>query len=180
MDVMTAEQSHAWNRKLGEPFSFQEISGQMFQAPELSETGQWINSSKLSMEELRGQVVVVTFWVRECINCDRNLKHCVSWHQDYSDKPVTVIGIHTPETPADKDIVSVREAVVEHNIDFPVLVDNSMENWNAWTNRFWPSVYIIDKKGHVRYWWYGEMNFGDNRGEEIMRRNIQKLLLEKD
>ena len=62
----------------------------------------------------------------------------------------------------------------------PVAMDNDWQNWRAWGNQVWPGVYLIDKKGFVRYRWDGELNWKDIKGEEAMRRRIEELLAEKD
>ncbi len=62
---------------------------------------------------------------------------------------------------------------------YPVAVDNAWKTWGAWTNRYWPAVYLIDKNGDVRYRWYGELNWQETRGEEIMRKKIEELLAEE-
>jgi hypothetical protein len=59
-------------------------------------------------------------------------------------------------------------------------VDNNSRTWAAWGNNFWPSTYLVDKKGRVRYRWDGELNWKDSKGEEAMRRKIEELLAEKD
>lgn len=42
----------------------------------------------------------------------------------------------------------------------------------------WPSVYLIDKQGYVRYWWFGELNWQGAEGEKMLRRRIEELLAE--
>ena len=65
---------------------------------------------------------------------------------------------------------------------FPVLVDNDWSNWTAWGNGIWPSVYLIDKRGNLRYWWYGELNWQEafqpcrNQGARHFRRNSRVLV----
>ncbi len=61
---------------------------------------------------------------------------------------------------------------------FPVVIDNDKRIWNAWGNSMWPSLYLIDKKGYVRYAWYGELNWKGAEGEKIMRQRIEQLLAE--
>ena len=61
---------------------------------------------------------------------------------------------------------------------FPIVVDDEEENWNAWGNSMWPSVYIIDKEGYARFWWYGELNWQDAGGQETLKRRIKQLLAE--
>jgi hypothetical protein len=63
---------------------------------------------------------------------------------------------------------------------YPIAVDGSSKTWRAWGNNYWPSVYLIDKKGFVRYRWDGELNGKEIKGETIMRKKIEELLAEKD
>jgi hypothetical protein len=63
---------------------------------------------------------------------------------------------------------------------YPIAVDNKLKTWRAYRNKWWPSVYLIDKKGRIRYRWDGELNWKDAKGEEIMRKKIELLLAEKD
>lgn len=62
---------------------------------------------------------------------------------------------------------------------FPIAVDGQRKNWQAWGNNMWPSVYLIDKQGFVRHWWYGELNWEVGDGEKYMRERIEELLAEK-
>jgi hypothetical protein len=62
---------------------------------------------------------------------------------------------------------------------YPVAVDGSTKTWQAWGNQWWPSVYLIDKKGDVRYRWDGELNWKETKGEKVMRERIEELLAEK-
>jgi hypothetical protein len=92
---------------------------------------------------------------------------------------VTVLGIHTPETTGEAKIERVRQKVKDNNIAYPVAVDNKTRVWRTWGNRYWPSIYLIDKKGDVRYRWDGELNWKDVKGEATMRKKIDELLAEK-
>ena len=64
-------------------------------------------------------------------------------------------------------------------MEFPIAVDSEKQNWNAWSNNIWPAVYLIDRGGFVRYWWYGELNWDGAEGEKYMRRKIAELIGEK-
>jgi hypothetical protein len=90
-----------------------------------------------------------------------------------------VIGVHTPETAGEKNVNSVRRKVKDHAIRYPIAVDNAAKTWQAWGNRYWPSVYLIDKQGTVRYRWDGELNWKKVQGEKAMRQRIEQLLAEK-
>jgi thiol-disulfide isomerase/thioredoxin len=149
-------------------------------APELQGIDEWINSKPLSLKDLKGKVVVVHFWTFGCINCIHNYPHYAGWHKDFAAKDVVVIGIHTPETLAEKKIDRVRKKVKDNRMKYPIAVDCSAKTWQTWGNRLWPSVYLIDRKGNVRYRWDGELNWKETKGETIMRKKIEELLAEKE
>ena len=90
-----------------------------------------------------------------------------------------IVGVHTPETQGEREVDRVRKKVEENQMAYPIAIDNSSSNWTAWSNSWWPSVYLIDKCGGVRYWWYGELNWQGAEGEKIMRRRIEELLVEE-
>ena len=86
--------------------------------------------------------------------------------------------MHTPETAAERNADSVRQKALVSKLTFPIVVDTEKQIWNTWGNSMWPSVYLIDKQGYIRYWWYGELNWRGNEGEKIMRQHIEELLKE--
>lgn len=90
-----------------------------------------------------------------------------------------VLGIHTPETSAERHPDSVRAKVKEASLNFPIVIDNDKQNWNTWGNSMWPAVYLIDKQGRLRYWWYGELNWKEAGGQELMAEKIKELLAEE-
>jgi len=150
------------------------------EAPELDGIGDWINTKPLRLKDLRGQVVVLHFWTFGCINCIHNYPSYAGWDKDYAKKGLTVIGVHTPETRGEADIARLRRKIKAHRIAYPVAVDTDAKTWEAWGNLYWPSVYLIDKHGSVRYRWYGELNSKRTRGEAVLRKKIEELLAEKE
>lgn len=89
-----------------------------------------------------------------------------------------VLGIHTPELSSERSVNAVRQNARDTGLTFPILIDNDKRNWNAWGNSMWPSVYLLDKQGYVRAWWYGELNWQGSKGEEQLRKRIEQLLAE--
>ena len=118
--------------------------------------GEWINSAPLTREELRGRVVLIDFWDYTCINCLRTLPYLARWHERYADKGLTVIGIHAPEFKFARSRAQIEAAVAAHNIRYPVLLDNGYENWSRFANKAWPTKYLIDADGYIRYQRQGE------------------------
>jgi peroxiredoxin len=175
--------SHSQRRKLlvmmGDGFDLAAVRQRACRAPEFREVTTWINSDPLTLDTMRGQVVIVHFYCFGCINCVRNLPHYKAWREHFSPARVQIVGIHRPETKAEYNIEKVREKAAEAGLTFPIAVDNDSANWDAWANRVWPSVYLVDKQGFVRYWWYGELNWQGTPGERWMRTRITELLNEQ-
>ena len=178
-DLLEPDQLTAWKKILGAPFNLAELGRPAFRAPELVDTGDWINSTPLQLKTLRGKVAVVHFYAFGCINCIRNYPSYRAWHDRFKDQGVVVVGIHTPETANEKESENVRRKTVEDKFAFPVLIDAKNDNWNAWGNSMWPSVYLIDKRGYLRHFWPGELNWQGAKGEEYMRQQIESLIAEK-
>lgn len=132
----------------------------------------WINSEPLSMESLRGKVVLVDFWTYSCINCIRTLPYINAWHQKYSQHGLVIVGVHSPEFSFEKDISNVNDAVQRFAIRHPVALDNDHRTFSGFGNRFWPHKYLFDAKGNLRYDHIGEGAY------EETERQIQKLLAE--
>lgn len=178
LDVLRPTQRIALQKVMGKPFDGVNVSQPHFRAPDFIDTGEWINSSPLSLEELRGKVVVVHFYAFGCINCIHNYPWYLEWSEHFKDKDVVIVGIHTPETNAEQNSASVRRKAADARFEFPVLIDGKKENWNAWGNSMWPSVYLIDKQGYFRDHWAGELKWQGNDGEKYMREKIEALLAE--
>jgi peroxiredoxin len=163
---------------VGLPVDFSKVVQRAFKAPEFTGVNAWINSHGLTRAELQGRVTIVHFYTYGCINCVRNLPHYNSWFDHFKDQAVQVVGIHKPESSGEYAIDRVTKKAAEAGIPYPVAVDNDSRNWEAWGNRTWPSVYLVDKLGFVRYWWYGELNWQGTPGETFMRQRIEALLNE--
>lgn len=139
-------------------------------AAEFKGIDHWINSEPLSMAQLRGKVVLVEFWTYTCINCIHVTPYVKQWHERYKDHGLVVIGVHTPEYDEEKIFDNVQSAVKRFGIEYPVAQDNGYATWDAYGNRYWPALYLIDKDGRVIYRHYGE---GDYAATEA---KIQQLL----
>jgi len=148
-------------------------------APELT-GGPWINSpAPISLGARRGQVTIVHFWTFECSNCRHNLPSYAAWQKEFADKGVAVIGVHTPELPEEKVTANVQGGIKRLGITFPVLVDTDGANWNRWNVQYWPTVFLIDKNGHIRYRWEGELEYGGANGTAKLSHLVDELLAEK-
>ncbi len=141
-------------------------------APELHDSV-WLNTERaLRLQDLRGQVVLLDMWTFGCINCIRTIPHLRTWHDTYSEQGLVVIGNHYPEFTYEHDLNNLKDALVRLDVPYPVIQDNSRETWSAYNNRFWPTLYLIDKQGRLRYRHIGEGRYAETESA------IQALLSE--
>jgi len=176
LEVLTPEQRNALRTLLGPPFDLAKLGQPRFKAPELIDTGQWINSPPLQLAKLRGKVVVVHFYACGCLNCIHNYPSYRQWHEKFAAQGVVLIGIHTPETASERDSSHVRRKAADDQLAFPILIDGKNENWNAWGNSIWPCVYLIDQRGYLREFWPGELKWHGADGEQYLRKRIEAML----
>jgi thiol-disulfide isomerase/thioredoxin len=141
-------------------------------APDFAGIAHWINSEPLSMESLRGKVVLIDFWTYTCVNCIRTLPFLNSWHEKYADRGLTIVGVHSPEFEFEKHPEHVAAAVERHDLRYPIAQDDEMQTWRAYRNRFWPAKYLVGADGVVRY-----VHFGEGAYEET-ERQIRLALVE--
>ena len=118
--------------------------------PEIKGGVAWLNSTPLSTRSLRGRVVLINFWTYTCINSLRPLPYVKKWSAKYKDSGLVVIGVHTPEFSFEKQQPNVETAMREHDVTYPVVLDNNYQIWRAFTNDYWPAFYLIDQKGQMR------------------------------
>jgi thiol-disulfide isomerase/thioredoxin len=141
-------------------------------APEISNES-WLNVDQpLRLAGLRGKVVLMDMWTFDCINCIHIIPSVRDWHEKYSDQGLVVIGNHFPEFSFEHDIVNIQAAIERLDVPYTVAQDNDGKTWNAYSNRYWPTVYLIDKNGHLRYRHIGEGAYDETEAA------IQDLLKE--
>ena len=132
----------------------------------------WLNSPPLTADDLRGHVVLFDFWTYTCINWLRTLPYVRAWAEKYREYGVVTIGVHSPEFSFEHDIENVRRAAHDMRVDYPIAIDNDFAVWQAFTNHYWPALYLVDVQGHLRYHHFGEGAF------ELSEMILQHLLAE--
>ena len=140
-------------------------------APEIA-SGNWINSSPLTISELKGKVVLLEFWTFGCYNCRNTLPHVKEWYKNFPREQLQVIGVHTPEFDREKLLTNVQRSVKDLGIEYSVVTDNEYATWEAYNQRYWPVMYVIDKKGIIRDVQIGEGGY--TRIEDLLRELIKE------
>ncbi|HEY0524058.1 MAG TPA: thioredoxin family protein [Stellaceae bacterium] len=140
--------------------------------PSLGGATEWLNSQPLTAASLRGKVVLIDFWTYTCINWLRSLPYVRAWAEKYKDQGLVVIGVHSPEFAFEKNLDNVRRAAKDMRVDYPVAIDSDHAIWRAFNNEYWPALYFVDARGHIRHHQFGE---GEYEKSELV---IQQLLAE--
>ncbi|MGH2905249.1 MAG: cytochrome c biogenesis protein DipZ [Solirubrobacterales bacterium] len=144
-------------------------------APSFTGNQRWFNTANgqpLTLQQLRGKVVLVDFWTYTCINCIRTLPYVEGWYKKYRDDGFVVVGMHTPEFPFEHSATNVEASIQQRGLTYPIAQDNDYKTWDAYGNQFWPAKYLIDASGKVRYTHFGEGDYGKTQ------RAIRSLLAE--
>ncbi len=119
----------------------------------------WFNSAPVPITALRGRVVLIHFWDCTCINCARSLPYIIEWQKKYEKYGLVVVGVHTPKFPFGKNPEQVEKAIRKLGIEYPVVMDNEYLIANNYGNRTWPSIYLVDQDGYIRFQNFGEGHY---------------------
>jgi thiol-disulfide isomerase/thioredoxin len=117
----------------------------------------WLNTyTEVSLSTLLPNVLLLDFWDYTCINCLRTLPYLRAWHERYQDLGFEIVGVHTPEFHFARQPDFVKAAVGRLGLRWPTILDNNQEIWTTYANRYWPTVYLIDPQGYIRFSHAGE------------------------
>jgi cytochrome c biogenesis protein CcdA/thiol-disulfide isomerase/thioredoxin len=144
-------------------------------APELAGITGWFNTpgnEPLSLEGLRGKVVLIDFWTFGCYNCRNVRPYLRDLYDKYHAEGLEIIGVHTPEFAYERVPENIEKAAAEQHVNWPIALDPDFKTWRAYQNGYWPALYFNDAKGHLRATYIGEGNYDK---KELM---VQQLLAE--
>lgn len=139
--------------------------------PALTANG-WLNTPAYAAPDLKGRVVLVEFWTRGCSNCHNVEPYLKQWYKRYRDQGLTVVGVHSPEFPHERDVGKVRDYLKKNAIAYPVAIDNDYVIFEGYANQYWPAFYLADRTGRIRYTHFGEGRYAETEAA------IQTLLAE--
>jgi hypothetical protein len=95
-----------------------------------------------------------------------------AWHEKYEQAGLTIVGVHSPEFPWEKPLAKVKDASARLGIKFPVVQDNNFDIWQRYGIKAWPTIVLVDKKGHnpLQPYWRGRVQQNRVDDQTIDRR----------
>ncbi len=137
------------------------LDQQLVRAPDFPSAARWLNGPPVSLRELRREsprqtVVLIDFWDYTCVNCLRTLPYVVEWDEKYRGRGLVTVGVHAPEFSFAREARQVERAIAEFGIRYPVVLDNDYAIWQTYNNKGWPSKFLVDAQGYIRYQHLGE------------------------
>lgn len=121
----------------------------------LNQAASWFGP-KPTLRSLSGKVVIVDIFTFECINCRHVVPELRALRKTVPESELAIVGVHSPETPYERDRANVARGLTQQGITWPVAVDNDFSLWNAYGIQYWPTQLIFDRKGHLRKTIVGE------------------------
>ena len=129
----------------------------------------WINGH-VSAADLQGKVVVLDVFTVDCYNCQNVVPALRTLYSQDRARGLRVIGIHSPETPAERSRPYVEQSLARQGIVWPVVIDNDFALWHAYDVQAWPTQLIFDRHGELR-----KVVVGDSQDREV-REEVESLL----
>jgi len=149
----------------------------------------WLNTDPLQIEDLRGKVVLIRFWLVGCPFCVNSAPSLVDFYDKYQDNDFVIIGIHHPKSEAAKDPGLVLRKAKAFGFEFPIAQDNDWKVINAYwlgdeKRSYTSSSFLIDKKGVIRFvhdggeYYLSEDNKDPNLAYLTIDKKIRELIAE--
>ncbi|MBU0985594.1 MAG: redoxin domain-containing protein [candidate division Zixibacteria bacterium] len=133
----------------GEPDVIDKSLEGAIHAPDFPDHLPWLNIDQpLSLEDLRGKLVLLDFWTFCCINCLHVLPDLKELEEKYPEELV-VIGVHSAKFTNEKDTEAIRQAILRYEINHPVINDYDFDVWRSYGTRAWPTLVLINPKGNI-------------------------------
>jgi thiol-disulfide isomerase/thioredoxin len=124
----------------------------------------WING-RVSASDLQGKVAVLDVFTVDCYNCQNVVPTLRSLYSKDRARGLRVIGIHAPETPAERSRPYVEQSLTRQGIVWPVVIDNDFALWHAYDVQAWPTQLFFDRHGELRKVIVGDSQDGEVRAE---------------
>src|ERR1700676_4122394 len=115
--------------------------------PSLDGAARWINGGAASLDEVRGEPLLVHFWSISCYICHDVAEEVAGWRVKYAPMGLHVIAIHQPRSPEELDLEKVTaDAMGAMRIQQPLGLDNEHAIVERFENQFVPAYYVFSRE----------------------------------
>jgi len=121
-----------------------------------------------TLSELRGQAVLVNLWATWCPPCRAEMPAIQKLYEEYKDQGFVVLAVNMTYQ---DDPFAILPFAEEHQLSFPILLEETGEVANKYELRSLPSSYFIDRTGMIR-----EVVIGGPMSEALLRTRIESIL----
>ena len=129
--------------------------------------GQTLDGRTLTLEQLRGQPVLITFWSTTCPSCIQEMPHLVDLYQDLHPKGLEIIGVAMAYDPPEQ----VRALVEHRQLPYPIVLDTQSRFARAFVDvRLTPTTVLISPQGRIAQYRLGPLDMPK------LRDTLQKML----
>lgn len=138
----------------------------------LLKANDWIDGPA-SAKQLAGKVVLVDVFTVDCYNCQNVVPTLRTLYATDRSRGLAIVGVHAPETPAERERTYVTQSLIRQGIVWPVAIDNAFAIWNAYGVTGWPTELFFDRHGRLR-----KTIVGDSQDTDVQT-TVDLLLAEK-
>jgi thiol-disulfide isomerase/thioredoxin len=129
-----------------------------------------LHGHMLDLADYKGRVVLVNFWATWCPPCVHEMPSMQRLADQFKGKAFTILGVNMAE-----DVARVTDFVQQRvQVDFPIILDKNGKALKAWRVFAFPTSYVLDKHGHIRYALFGGIDWDT----PDVKHKLAKLLAE--
>lgn len=130
----------------------------------------WLDSdASFSLEDFRGQVVVLNLWATWCEPCKKEMPELGAIASEFADTDLVVIGVSIDRT---ADAATVQRFATEHGANFPIALDRDNEFSRVFRSTGVPETVLIDRNGEIAWHWRGQLEEGSAENRQIIAETL--------
>jgi thiol-disulfide isomerase/thioredoxin len=124
-----------------------------------------------ALTDYRGQVVLVNFWASWCSPCLIEMPAMQRLKQSMAGRPFAILAVNVRESR--ETAWRVRNKL---DVDFAMLLDSSGVATSDWEVQIYPTSFLVDPEGRIRYIAHGLVRWDDNTIQQV----IEDLLPDRE